>query len=67
MLPGKILNVNELTNSKTRLAIGFTRNAQEISLIMRYIRDRRMEILNEIERMYERAYRMKLSQKEKQE
>lgn len=67
MLPGKILNVNEMNNGKVRLAVGFTRNAQEIALIMRYIRDRRMEILNEVEHMYERAYRQKLAQKEKQE
>jgi hypothetical protein len=54
-LPGKILNVIEV-EGKYRLSIGFTRNAQEIAVIMRYIKDRRAEILAEIERMYERSY-----------
>jgi hypothetical protein len=54
-LPGKILNVVE-TEGKYRLSIGFTRNAQEIAIIMRYIKDRRAEILAEIERMYQRSY-----------
>lgn len=60
-LPGKILNVIE-TNGKHRLSIGFTRNAQEIAIIMRYIKDRRAEILAEIERMYDTAYLAKTSQ-----
>lgn len=54
-LPGKVLNVIEV-EGKYRLSIGFTRNAQEIAMIMRYIKDRRAEILAEIERMYERSY-----------
>jgi hypothetical protein len=61
-LPGKILNVSEAANQQNRLSIGFTRNAQEIAVVMRYIKDRRSEILNEIERMYERAYRLKKTQ-----
>lgn len=60
-LPGKILNVIE-TNGKYRLSIGFTRNAQEIAIIMRYIKDRRAEILAEIERMYEQAFHAKSHQ-----
>jgi len=54
-LPGKILNVSDAPDNQHRLAIGFTRNAQEIAIIMRYIRDRRKEILDDIERMYEQA------------
>lgn len=60
-LPGKILNVIE-TSGKYRLSIGFTRNAQEIAIIMRYIKDRRAEILAEIERMYDTAYLAKTGQ-----
>ncbi len=67
-LPGKILNTTEAQDNQVRLSIGFTRNAQEIAVVMRYIKDRRIEILNEIEHMYERSYRMKLSQaKDRQE
>jgi hypothetical protein len=67
-LPGKILNSTEVSDGTSRLSIGFTRNAQEIAVIMRYIKDRRIEILSEIEHMYERSYRTKLSQsKDKQE
>ncbi len=65
-LPGKVLNTNEIPNGPTRLSIGFTRNAQEIAVVMRYIKDRRIEILNEIEHMYERSYRMKLAQSKDQ-
>lgn len=61
-LPGKVLNINETPEGKTRLSIGFTRNAQEIAVVMRYIKDRRSEILSEIERMYERSYHQKLAQ-----
>lgn len=56
-MPGKILNISTAPNGQTRLAIGFTRNAQEIAIVMRYIKDRRTEILTEIEYMYENAYR----------
>ncbi len=67
-LPGKILNVTDAANGQVRLSIGFTRNAQEIAVIMRYIKDRRIEILTEIEHMYERSYRTKLAQsKDRQE
>jgi hypothetical protein len=59
-LPGKILNISETPDDRTRLSIGFTRNAQEIAVVMRYIKDRRIEILEEIEHMYERSYREKL-------
>lgn len=55
-LPGKILNVSDAPDNQHRLAIGFTRNAQEIAIIMRYIRDRRKEILDDIEQMYQQAY-----------
>jgi hypothetical protein len=65
-LPGKILNATEALNNQTRLSIGFTRNAQEIAVVMRYIKDRRIEILNEIEHMYERSYRSKLAQSKDQ-
>jgi hypothetical protein len=60
-LPGKILNAVD-SEGKYRLSIGFTRNAQEIAIIMRYIKDRRAEILAEIERMYERSYLTRTSQ-----
>jgi len=53
-LPGKILNITG-QDGKQRLSVGFTRNAQEIALVMRYVRDRRTEILAEIEQMYQRA------------
>jgi hypothetical protein len=66
-LPGKILNTNEAPDGMFRLSIGFTRNAQEIAVVMRYIKDRRIEILNEIEHMYERSYRMKLTQSKDQQ
>ena len=66
-LPGKVLNLNEAPNGLMRLSIGFTRNAQEIAVVMRYIKDRRSEILAEIERMYEHSYHMKQAQKEKGE
>lgn len=62
ILPGKILNTSETPEAPMRLSIGFTRNAQEIAVVMRYIKDRRTEILTEIERMYERSYRTKLAQ-----
>jgi hypothetical protein len=54
-LPGKILNISDAPENSTRYSIGFTRNAQEIAVIMRYIKDRRSEILAEIELMYERS------------
>jgi hypothetical protein len=60
-LPGKVLNISE-SRGKARLAIGFTRNAQEIAIIMRYIKDRRTEILAEIERMYQSQYAIKSAQ-----
>jgi hypothetical protein len=60
-LPGKVLNISDSPENLIRLSIGFTRNAQEIAVIMRYIKDRRSEILSEIERMYERSYHMKLA------
>lgn len=60
-MPGKVLNVSE-ANNQQRLSIGFTRNAQEIAIIMRYIKDRRAEILAEIEQMYQQAYEAKSAQ-----
>lgn len=53
-LPGKVLNrdANYGSSGAVRLSIGFTRNAQEVAVVMRYIRDRRVEILDEVERMY---------------
>jgi hypothetical protein len=60
-LPGKILSLNEVDN-QTRLSVGFTRNAQEIALIMHYIKDRRTEILADIEAMYQDAYQQKTVQ-----
>jgi hypothetical protein len=65
-LPGKVLNTIEAPNQQVRLSVGFTRNAQEIAVVMRYIKDRRIEILKEIEHMYERSYRMKLAQSKDQ-
>jgi hypothetical protein len=53
-LPGKILNIN-MIGEKQRLSVGFTRNAQEIAVIMRYIKDRKTEILAEIDRMYQES------------
>lgn len=61
-LPGKVLNITAASQGKTRLSIGFTRSAQEVAVVMRYIKDRRSEILSEIERMYERSYHQKLAQ-----
>jgi hypothetical protein len=66
-LPGKVLNVSEAPDGQTRLAISFTRNAQEISTVMRYIKDRRTEILSEIEYMYEHSYQTGLSSSKGQE
>ncbi len=54
-LPGKVLNIHESSAGQYRLSIGFTRNAQEIAVIMRYIKDSRMEILGEIDRKYNQA------------
>ena len=61
-LPGKVLNASETPDHQTRLSIGFTRNAQEIAIVMRYIKSRRTEILSEIEAMYESAYQARQSQ-----
>lgn len=58
-LPGKILNTNPTSEGQTRLSIGFTRKAQEIDIVTHYIKERRIEILTEIEQMYERTYREK--------
>jgi hypothetical protein len=60
-LPGKVLNVVETTPMRWRLSIGFTRNAQEIAIVMRYIKERRAEILAEIEQLYQKVYQEKLS------
>ena len=60
-LPGKVLNISE-SRGRYRLSVNFTRNAQEIAVVMRYIKDRRTEILAEIERMYQEAYARKSSQ-----
>lgn len=60
-LPGKILNITE-TQGNFRLSIGFLPDAQEISIIMRYIKDRRKEILVEIEQLYQQAYTSKQAQ-----
>ena len=51
-LPGKVLNMSEGGQGQVRYSVGFTRNAQEIAVVMRYIKDRRVEILDEVERMY---------------
>lgn len=56
-LPGKVLGISDAPNGQVRLSIGFTRNAQEITVVMRYIKDRRSEILSEIEHMYEEKSR----------
>jgi hypothetical protein len=65
-LPGKVLNVTQTEDGLTRLSIGFTRNAQEIAVVMRYIKDRRGEILSEVEHMYERSYHTRLAQAREQ-
>jgi hypothetical protein len=57
-LPGKILNISITADQKSRLSVGFTRNVQEIGVIIRYIKDRRIEIMDEIERLYEHTYRL---------
>lgn len=56
-LPGKILNISRAPESPPRLSIGFTRSAQEIAAVMRYVKNRRAEILAEIEQMYEQCCR----------
>lgn len=61
-LPGKVLNVDATPQGQVRLSIGFTRNAQEIAVVMRYIKERRSEILTEIEQMYARSYSDKQAQ-----
>lgn len=54
-LLGKILNITQKSGEPLRFSIGFTRNAQEITVVMRYIKGRRGEILEEVERMYQQA------------
>jgi len=66
-MPGKVLNISEAPEGQLRLAVGFTRNAQEIAVVMRYIKDRRTEILTEIEYMYAASYQEKLSGKNTRE
>ena len=61
-LPGRVLNITHTPENPSRLSIGFTRNAQEIAVVMRYIKERRTEILTEVERMYERSYQKKIAQ-----
>lgn len=60
-LPGKILNITEV-QAGFRLSIGFLPDAQEISVIMRYIKDRRKEILAEVEKLYQETYSSKQAQ-----
>jgi hypothetical protein len=60
---GRVTNVNQTPEGKVRLSIGFTRNAQEIAVVMRYIKDRRSEILGEIEHKYEQAYHDQIEKK----
>lgn len=55
-LPGRVVNASTAPDGQTRLAIGFTRKAQEISVVMRYVVERRGEILNEVERLYASTY-----------
>lgn len=54
-LPGKILNITQKPGDPPRFSIGFTRNAQEITVVMRYIKGRRGEILEEVQKMYQQA------------
>lgn len=55
-LPGKIINAAPVEEHRVRYSIAFTRNAPEIAVVMRYIRDRRGEIIAEVQRRYaERA------------
>jgi hypothetical protein len=61
-LPGKVLNLTETPGQPVRLSIGFTRNAQEIAMVVRYVKSRRTEILAEVEAMYQRALQAKQNQ-----
>lgn len=65
-LPGKVLNISNTPDGQQRLSIGFTRNAQEIAIVMRYVKDRRTEILTEIEYMYATSYREGLAKAKQQ-
>lgn len=57
-LPGKVLSLSPVPGQNTaRLSIGFSRGEPETAVIMHYIKDRRAEILAEIEAMYESARR----------
>ncbi len=56
-LPGKVYNLSPAPRGFTRLSVGFSRGAPEIAVVMNYIKERRAEILAEIEQMYERAAR----------
>lgn len=55
-LPGKIRNISP-AGDMIRLSIAFTENVPEKSVILRYIADRRMELGEEIQALYERTYR----------
>jgi|YNPNPStandDraft_1061719.scaffolds.fasta_scaffold00014_38 hypothetical protein len=55
-LPGKIRNISP-AGDKVRFSIAFTENVPEKSVILRYIADRRMELSEEIQTLYERIYR----------
>lgn len=65
-LPGRVLNISDAPDGQHRLSIGFTRNAQEIAIVMRYVKDRRTEILTEIEYMYATSYREGLAKAKQQ-
>lgn len=57
-LPGKVLNFSPLPGEPAaRLSVGFSRNEPETAVIMHYIKDRRAEILAEVEMMYDCAWR----------
>jgi hypothetical protein len=51
---GKVIQITP-QNGKNRLAIKFESNSHNIALIMKYMTGRRMEIQDEIERLYTRV------------
>jgi hypothetical protein len=54
-LPGRVVEVTPLT-AANRLAIKFTANSKEIALILKYISKRRMELQDEVQRLYEKVF-----------
>jgi hypothetical protein len=53
--PGKVVEVTPLSGYN-RLAIHFTANTNQIALILKYISKRRLELHEEVQRLYEKVY-----------